>query len=81
MWGLEIPQHRWGMKMTLWDKLIQPGWRGWGKVAFKHVKSITGNEVTLFGSPQGHWRCLNPRKPSSQSCEDMIRGKMSWERP
>lgn len=30
-------------------------------VAFKHVKSVTGNEVTLFGSPQRRRRCLNPR--------------------
>lgn len=36
--------------------------RGAGKkVAFKCVKSVTGNEVSLFGSLQAYWKCLNPR--------------------
>lgn len=83
MWGLEIPQHSWGMKVSLLDKLIQleRGKKRGKKGAFKHVKSITGSEVSLFGSPQAHQKCLNPRQPSSQSWEDMIKGGMSWERP
>lgn len=54
--------------MSLLDKLIQLGGkkRGGKKVAFKHGKSTTGNEVSLFGSPQAHWECLNPRKPAFQ---------------
>lgn len=41
---------------------------GWGKgegrkkMAFKCVKSTSGNEISQLGSRQAHWKCINPRK-------------------